>query len=73
MATLTERLAEAEAAYHDLQTGRMARVFVDQNGERVEYVAANRAGLAAYIRELKALIANDGAAPCEGPMRPFFI
>lgn len=75
MATLAERLVEAETAYHDLMTGKLARVYVDQNGERVEYVAANAARLAAYIASLKQQIADEaaGTTPCNGPMRPFFL
>ena len=53
VATLTLRLSQAEEAYHRLLTGQSARVFVDQNGERVEYVAASATRLAAYIEELK--------------------
>lgn len=53
MAPLYERLCEALAALHDLRTGKAASVFVDQNGERVEYVAANRRDLAAYVSELE--------------------
>ncbi len=49
----TARLKEAEAAYHQVALGGGVRTFVDQNGERVEYNAANRAGLRAYILELK--------------------
>jgi hypothetical protein len=52
-ATLQARLTAAEEAYHNLQIGCSARVVVDQNGERVEYSAANSAKLAAYINELK--------------------
>jgi hypothetical protein len=52
-AILEARLAEAEAAYHSLQTGNSARVVVDQNGERVEYTNANRSALKGYIQELK--------------------
>ena len=33
--------------------GRSARVFVDQNGERVEYSAANSSKLSQYIQMLK--------------------
>ena len=50
------RLADAEAAYHDLRLGKQARVFVDQNGERVEFAVANAGRLQAYITELKALL-----------------
>lgn len=47
------RLAEAKTAYHKLMLGQSPRVFVDQNGERVEYTAANAARLTAYIRGLE--------------------
>lgn len=47
------RLAQAEQAWHELNLGQQARVFVDQNGERVEYTPANRNGLRSYIMELK--------------------
>lgn len=65
MATPTEQLAEARAAYHKLVTGGAVRVFVDQNGERVEYVQANAGLLAAYIERLAKLL-----EPCtvSGPM-----
>ena len=64
--TYTRRLAEAEEALHSLNTGTMARVFVDQNGERVEFAAANRNGLRAYIAELRTALGTT-AAP-SGPM-----
>lgn len=51
--TDADRLKEAEQAYHDLNIGNATRVFVDQNGERVEFKVANKSELAAYIRELK--------------------
>lgn len=51
--TLLQRLSEAESAYHRLQTGASARVIVDQNGERVEFVATTSGRLAAYIQDLK--------------------
>ena len=50
---LTTRLAEAEKAYHDLQTGQQARVLVDQSGERIEFTPATAPRLAAYITDLK--------------------
>ena len=50
----TALLADARKAYHALQTGTMARVVVDQNNERVEFVAANKQGLYAYIQQLEA-------------------
>lgn len=69
--TLAEKLVDAEEAYHELQAGRSARVFVDQNGERVEYTAANRRDLARYIEELKAKIAGK-TVHSGGPLRPVF-
>jgi tRNA(Arg) A34 adenosine deaminase TadA len=54
--TLEEQLADAQKAYHDLQTGVMARVVVDQNGDRVEYTSANRDALRQYIARLELLV-----------------
>lgn len=68
-ALYTVRLTEAREALHKLQIGQSARVFVDQNGERVEYTAANRGALAAYIQELERLL---GTASVSGPMRMVF-
>lgn len=47
------RLEQARNRYHKLVMGQVARVFLDQNGERVEYTAANAADLAAYIAALE--------------------
>lgn len=63
MATIQERLTEAETALHDLQIGKSARVYVDQNGERVEYTAANRSTLMAYIGSLKRQINSTVTGP----------
>ena len=63
MATTAELLVEAEAAYHKLMTGTMASVFVDQNGERIEYTQANANRLAAYIAELKRRIGPATMGP----------
>lgn len=52
--TLACQLAEAQQAYHNLQTGVMPRVVVDQNGERVEFTAANSQKLYAYVQSLQA-------------------
>lgn len=57
------KLQAAKDAYHNLMTGKMARVVVDQNGERVEFVAANASRLAAYIKQLEAECAADAGAP----------
>jgi len=62
-----EKLDDAKAQYHLLMTGQQARVYVDQNGERVEYTAANRSSLLAYIQRLEQKIA--GTDRPSGPMR----
>lgn len=54
--TTAELLSEAKSALHDLMIGKSARVYVDQNGERIEYTAANSARLRAYIAELEARV-----------------
>jgi len=53
MATPAQQLEEARTARHKLATGQLARVFMDQNGERVEFVATNIALLDAHIRSLE--------------------
>lgn len=65
--TLEEKLAEAEAAYHSLMLGQSAKVFVDQNGERIEYNTASSSRLSAYIQELKRQL----AIVTSGPMQIF--
>lgn len=61
--TPQEQLDDAKAQYHLLLTGQQARVFVDQNGERVEYTAANRQALAAYIQRLENVVASKTSGP----------
>lgn len=63
--TLEQMIADAEAKYHKLTTGQMARVIVDQNGERVEFIGANADRLLAYINTLKAQLTRAAT----GPMR----
>lgn len=65
-ALYTTYLSEAETALHKLMIGQSARVFVDQNGERVEFTAANAQRLRAYIHELKSKL---GLLSVTGPMR----
>lgn len=67
MATLQQRLDAAEEAYDRLMTGRQVRVYVDQNGERIEYTAANRAALLAYIADLRRQLGTGS----QGPMGVF--
>lgn len=69
--TTAEMLLEAKRAYHALLTGTMARVFVDQNGERVEYTTTNRSDLKNYITELQNILTseqNGGQSRGNGPM-----
>ena len=64
-AVITTRLADAEEALHQLTIGGHARVFVDQNGERVEYTTPQSTRLRAYIYELKLKL---GKSDVTGPM-----
>lgn len=73
MATLAERLVEAEAAYHSLLIGQGIAELRDQNGETVRYSKTDIGALRGYIAALKQEIAGNGVAPSEGPMRPFFV
>lgn len=67
--TIEQRLIEARDAYHALNTGTMARVVVDQDGQRTEFVAANAAKLYAYIQSLEAqLPCLVAARPSGGPV-----
>jgi hypothetical protein len=53
--------------------GVSARVVVDQNGERVEYTAANAIRLQAYISKLENEIADEaGLLRVRGPLRVSF-
>jgi hypothetical protein len=70
-ATYTARLAEAEQAYHDFRMGNSARVFVDQNGERIEYSSTNITGLRSYILELKSLLGLPSGIV--GPMQAWML
>jgi hypothetical protein len=61
MATNAQLLQEAKDAKHKLVTGKLARVFMDQNGERVEFNKTNIADLDSYISQLEAAV-NPSAA-----------
>lgn len=67
--TLQEQLDDAKRAFHELLTGSLARVVVDQNGERVEFTNANRGALAQYIQQLEAQISGKRV---NHPARAFF-
>lgn len=71
--TTQQKLDDASAAYHVLMTGASPRVVVDQNGERVEFTAANAARLQAYITQLTNQLADEtGACRARGPLRMVF-
>lgn len=70
-ATLEAWLGEAQRAYHQLSIGQVARTYVDQNGERVEFTVTNKEKLRAYIYELKAALGQPVGHP--GPMRPWML
>jgi hypothetical protein len=61
---------DAVLAQHQLLTGTSPRVVVDQNGERVEYTAANRAALASYINILAGQLGLSGRT--SGPLGVIF-
>ena len=63
--TLAEKIEDAEKSLHNLQTGKSARVVVDQNGERVEFTPANSSKLAAYIADLK----RQNGSCVRGPLK----
>lgn len=69
--TLAEQLRAAKQAYHDLMTGKSARVIVDSDGSRVEYTSANADRLRSYIAELEAQ-ASGNVAGRRRPIIPMF-
>lgn len=68
---ISANLKEAESAYHKLRMGGMARTFVDQNGERVEFSVANADRLRAYIMEMKAQLGLPTGII--GPAQPWML
>lgn len=69
-------LRQADQAYFDLSAGNTVRSVTDQNGERVEYSTANRAGLLAYMQRLQGLCTTYNAVALGGctarPLRFLF-
>lgn len=65
------RLDAAEEAWHALQMGQQARVYVDQNGERVEFNSSNSMRLRAYIIELRSALGL--ANGISGPMNAWML
>lgn len=73
LATLNQRLTEAEAALHKLLIGQSVATLRDQNGEMVTYQQASISKLRAYISDLQRQIdALNGACRPAGPLRPWF-
>jgi hypothetical protein len=68
-AVLEKRLADAEEQYHLLMTGQQAKVFVDQNGERIEYQQGSALRLSAYIADLKRQLGHGSGM---GPLNVWF-
>lgn len=62
-------LVAARAALKKLLLGQQVRVFVDQNGERVEYTATNLQALKDWITALDA-VCGPNAASNTLPQRP---
>lgn len=63
MATLQERLTEAETAYHELVIGKGVAEVRDANGEVIRYTQTSISRLAAYIADLKRQIDGGGDGP----------
>lgn len=61
VAAVKAKIARLEVVHESLMTGTAIKRFVDQNGEQVEYTAANATKLLAYINELKAMISPQFA------------
>lgn len=74
MATIQERLTEAESAFHRLQLGESAVEVRDSDGSSVRYTPANASRLAAYIEDLRAQLAVETGSGDRhaGPMRLVF-
>ncbi len=64
--TTAEKIVEVETAIHQIVSGQQVRVFVDQNGERVEFQTTNIQRLRAYYAELLALQSGSSRSP--GPI-----
>lgn len=67
------QLTEMRADYAALVSGNKARVIVDQNGERVEFTAANAVRLYALIQEAETCLSSGtGIKRANRPMGFFF-
>ena len=75
--TACQRLQEADQAYHDLCRGALARSLTDEGGESIQYTAARRADLLAYIQQLQPqcpdyVATSLSATPNRPPLRFLF-
>lgn len=64
-------IKDAKRKYHALMTGTAVTVFVDQNGERIEYSRVSANSLAAYITSLEAQLPG-ASSPYARPLRFVF-
>lgn len=71
-AALRLKILEAETEYHALVLGIKARVFVDQNGERVEFAKTDASELRKYITYLQSLLPNSTVTTWNPPLGYFF-
>jgi hypothetical protein len=71
LATLQTRLAEAEAALHQLATGAKAQSVTTDSGA-ITYTPANLPGLQAYVLHLKAQIGAASGTPMRRTFMPGF-
>ena len=62
-ASIQTEVKRLQKAYVETLVNGQVRVFVDQNGERIEYGAGNRALLLQYINSLLASIGECSWAP----------
>jgi len=70
--TLKARLADAEAALHELEMGVRAVKVSFGPGKSVEYTAASVSSLRAYVNRLRDEIARASGARRRGPIYPVF-
>ena len=61
LASAADRLAEAQAAYHDLSIGKAAVEVRNSSGESVRFTMANASRLRAYIDDLRHEVAGTTA------------
>ncbi len=73
LADLKELRNGVAISYGKLMGGKSARVMVDQNGERVEFIASRSSDLAAYLAAINMAIAKKECRPLMGgPIAPIF-